>query len=360
MFAAAMLVFAACEGPEGPAGPKGDTGEQGIQGLVGPEGATNCMDCHDNSQLITVKTAEYMESGHYEGAAAGYAGSRSSCSSCHSTQGFMGSALDGTGGPAVSSPLPINCYACHVIHENYDVTDWDLRTSTATVAITGGTTLDMGAGNLCTTCHQSRATAGEFANFEDGGVLEARAGSFRIGMHHGPQYNIFAGAGLYEFTAITQAYPTGNHLSDQTVDGCVDCHMGTDMTDRNHAFGFDEFPASCETCHASGGIARAFDVLETENNAEIAGLIEDLGAELEAAGVIQAGTHYLVVEPDPDGDPGDTRPVMQTEEHLAAAFNYQAVDEDYSMGMHNAPYVRAVLMNTLETVFDYDFSTPVK
>jgi hypothetical protein len=270
----------------------------------------------------------------------------------------MQSNLDGTGGPAVSSPLAINCYACHNIHENYDVTDWGLRTSTPTVAITGGTTLDLGAGNLCTTCHQSRATAGEFPNFEDGGVLEARAGSYRIGMHHGPQYNIFAGEGLYEFTAITQAYPTSNHLFDETENGCVDCHMGTDVTDRDHSFDFNDFPASCEVCHVSGGMARTFDIINAENGAEIAGLLEDLGDELEEAGVIQVGTHYLVVEPDPDGDPGDTRPVLQTEEHLAAAFNYQAIDEDRSLGMHNPKYVRAVLMNTLETVFDYDFSTP--
>jgi phosphoribulokinase len=78
----------------------------------------------------------------------------------------------------------------------------------------------------------------------------------------------------------------------------------------------------------------------------ITALLEELMTELQDAGVMDADG-YLVhtSSSSPYGI------VPQTEEHLAAFTNWQAIEEDRSMGFHNPAYTEAVLLNTLEVVF---------
>ena len=103
------------------------------------------------------------------------------------------------------------------------------------------------------------------------------------------------------------------------------------------------WPSLCLECHTPEGILDLDVVMETIQT-DIAGLLEELMTELQTAGVMDADG-YLVHTSRPDVV------APQTEEHLAAFTNWQAIEEDRSMGFHNPEYTEAVLLNTLEVVF---------
>jgi hypothetical protein len=371
VLAAAAFVFTACEGPMGPEGPKGDTGDTGAQGLQGlkgdkgdpgDSGTANCILCHAADQVLTAKVNQYAASTH----ATGVNSERNSgsCAPCHTSQGFL--ATLGAGGflaignpstSTVADPNQPNCYTCHSIHSTYTVDDWDLTKTASTVAAhsidgTTATDIDLGKGNMCTGCHQARAMT-TLANWDDGGIATLTASSYRWGVHHGPQYNVFVGEGLFEFAGTTSYPSTARHVS-ATTDGCVECHMGpaygTQAGGHTFAMGYEyhgsmewNFSSACEDAVCHGGKDIVDDLVEPKQLI-IEGLLEDLHDALVAAGVIQTGTVYLAVD-------GAGAVLPQTEEHLAAAMNYATLEEDRSKGLHNFPYVEAVLLNTLEVVF---------
>ncbi|HKL66591.1 MAG TPA: hypothetical protein VJ877_01770, partial [Bacteroidales bacterium] len=99
------------------------------------------------------------------------------------------------------------------------------------------------------------------------------------------------------------------------------------------------WPASCSECHTNTELNDATAIIQ----ADIETYLADLETELLNAGVIDA----------------DGRPVTssQTQEQVAAYLNWQAIEEDRSLGMHNPGYTEAVLLNTLETVFSVTYAT---
>jgi len=199
---------------------------------------------------------------------------------------------------------------------------------------------------MCTACHQGRAQA-ILTSWDDGGTAVATAGSYRYGLHHGPQFNVLVGGQLYEFGAAADytGLMSTKHILDQTDNGCVECHM---TAESGHTFGFGSFPTSCNSCHAG---SLALSTLVPVFQADIEDLLVELGAQLYAAGVIQSATSLYLMRDGVGGTTGNVLP--QTEEHLAAAFNYIVVTEDISMGVHNPFYVETVLLNTLFEVFDW-------
>jgi len=204
---------------------------------------------------------------------------------------------------------------------------------------------------MCTGCHQGRAQT-ELANWDDGGIAEMTPSSYRWGLHHGPQYNIYIGEGLYEFTG-SASYPTDdNHLVAASPEGCVTCHMndafGTqagghtfDFTYSYHGSTVANWPALCTECHTPGGVLD-LDVVMAGIQTNIEALLDALMLELQTAGVMDASGYLVHTATDVE---------PQSEEHLAAFTNWQAIEEDRSKGIHNPAYTEAVLVNTLETVF---------
>ncbi|MBS0011130.1 MAG: hypothetical protein KFF49_06955 [Bacteroidales bacterium] len=366
IIAAVSFVFTACEGPQGPQGPEGPqgaTGPQGPAGPTGPSGTAGCITCHDNNQVITAASAQWEASIHATGGNAERNGT--ACAPCHTSQGFLevnaaGNFESGIGNKftaaAISNPNQINCYTCHDIHNTYTTADWDLTKTAATDAwhsVDGSTvtSVDLGAGNMCTGCHQGRAMT-TLANWDDGGTSVITPSTFRWGLHHGPQYNVYVGEGLFEFTGSTDYPTTTNHLVSAASDGCVNCHMydayGTQAGGHTFNFGYSSYGstvpnwnATCTACHVPGGVVD-LDNLLAGIQGEIEGLLAELMTELQGVGVM-ATDGYLVRTGQTVND--------QTEEHLAAFVNWQAIEEDRSLGFHNPAYTKAVLNNTLETVF---------
>ena len=368
--AALAFAFTACEGPQGPEGPqglKGDTGDVGPQGPTGPAGTAGCIECHDNSQSITAVSAQWEASVHATGGTSER--NDADCAICHTSQGFVEANAAGhfesTLGnkelaAAIDNPTQPNCYTCHDIHNTYTTDDWNLTKTDATNAwhSTDGSTItstDIGAGNMCTGCHQARSV-GTLDNWDDGGTSTFTPPSPYWGLHHGTQYNIFAGEGLFEFTgSATIPAPGGSHgatlsMVPATADGCVTCHMadayGTQAGGHTWNFSYayhgssaNNWPASCSECHTNTELDDATALIQ----ADIETYLADLEAELLTAGVIDADGHPVTSS--------------QTQEHVAAFLNWQAVEEDRSLGMHNPGYTQAVLLNTLETVFSVTYPT---
>lgn len=365
-FTAAIII--SCEGPAGPAGevgPEGPIGLQGEQGIQGQDGTATCAVCHDDSQVNFAKTIQWEASIHATGG--NFERNDSYCAPCHTSQGFL-EALgagefaqmtpgNGSTSGTISDPNPQNCYTCHAIHSTYSVDDWDRTKTTATkgwhsVDGTTMTEVDLGEGNMCTGCHQGRALSVTL-NMTDN-TTTITPSSYRWGIHHGPQYNVYVGEGLYEFAGST-AYPTEtNHMIEKTTDGCVDCHMndayGTQAGGHTFNVGYEyhgsvvpNFPASCKGCHIDDG---AYDIVDkmTDVQEDIEALIMQLDTELQNAGVSDGEYLHHV---------SSTNITPQTHMMLAAFTNWQALFEDRSKGMHNPEYVEAVLLNTLEIAFGW-------
>jgi hypothetical protein len=223
--------------------------------------------------------------------------------------------------------------------------------------------------------------------------------SYRTHIHYGAQGAIFAGKGGVEFTG-SLTYENSAHT---TVAACVDCHSAT-ISNRagGHTFRVRSDAAALTSnstwnfngcnvagCHTSGMSSSA--TLWTATRTENQTLLNALAAKLNAVG---AGTNILHSEPDgtlnlwaglttgnfdgylniydpstnPSGvwkNPGSTSSFTTDQKAtnnalptfpslqagvLGAMINFQLCLREYSLGIHNTKYSKALLQNTIETM----------
>jgi hypothetical protein len=222
--------------------------------------------------------------------------------------------------------------------------------------------------------------------------------SYRTHIHYGAQGAIYAGKGGVEFTG-SLSYTNSAHT---TVASCVDCHSAI-VSNRagGHTFRVRSDAAAltsnstwnfngCNTTGCHSGISATstlFAATRTENQT----LLNALAAKLNAVG---AGTDILHSEPDGtlnlwaglttgnfDGylniydpstnvsgvwkNPGSTSswttaqkttnnalPVFPSLKSgvLGAMINFQLCLREYSLGIHNTKYSKAILQNSIETM----------
>jgi hypothetical protein len=268
-----------------------------------------CTECHNDTTLIKAKQIEWDASVHATGTA--YLRSTSaSCAGCHSSEGWVARIAAGISNPdevadGVTNPTPPNCRTCHDIHDTYTKADFKLRTTAAVTLYASGKTFDMGAGNLCATCHQPRR---EMA-VTDGMV---NVDSTHWGPHHGPQSAMLLGIGGADVTGS----PSAHYMV--VSDGCPQCHMV------NARHEMDPNVAACTACHAD---ATNFDVGGVQT--EVEELLTQLASALEAKGLLKNDSPVVGEYP---------------EAQAAALWNYIYVShEDKSLGVHNPGYTKAML-----------------
>lgn len=336
-----------------------------------------CATCHGETPEYPVRgaRAQYHESGHFLGfdleePHAFYANG-GGCQSCHTHEGFVQKLTTGevdTEG-FVEWPSQPNCFSCHAPHERGD---FSLRTTEA-VSLVNGVTLDLGDGNLCANCHQARTSASE-------AVKETPASQVRshFGPHHGPQANLVAATGAYEFEG--RSYSSSQHKFD-VEDACVGCHMPLpegryrlSAAVGGHSFMIvhDEGEeltvnaTSCQGCHAGMSPvegSRLFDTPAGEDydadgtlevaQAEVEGLLDRL-VNPNGTGLLQQGEAPIYTASGAFNSevPDD---LMRSEAEMAALFNYKFFAEDRSLGIHNMRYTLQVLQDTvaaLDPTFD--------
>ncbi|MBE0651000.1 MAG: hypothetical protein IH595_09170 [Bacteroidales bacterium] len=345
LFAMGIVTSCTKVGPQGPAGTNGTNGTNGTDGTAG------CITCHDNSQTIEVKIAEWSTSVHATGGLE--VRNTNNCATCHTSQGFLetvaatpanGMRPDTTTTGTINNPAPQNCYTCHDIHSTYTAADWTNTTTSPVVLWYGNKTVDFGKGNLCANCHQARPD-NSFATTVDSVFVS----SPYWGPHHGPQANIFGGAGGYDFGQTISNSP---HTT-QITDGCVTCHMATPAIGHNMEHdgahnmemypkydGMPNTPANintngCVACHTDAGsaafvakITSTQDFVEQQLNA-LETLLISKGA-LTSTGSIKVGKYPVAV--------------------AEALWNYELIEADGSLGVHNADYVRGLLANSISAL----------
>lgn len=308
-----LIVFLGCEGKEGPIGPAGKD-SAGVN--------ASCGTCHGVSTSVLAKQVQWEKSVHATGGAY-VRGTSASCAPCHSSEGFT-MKLAGMAAEGIPDPTPVNCRTCHNIHKNFDIADYALTTTDA-VELTGdipmAATFDMGKGNLCVNCHQTRERN---YGLDPNGSGEIEISSSHWGPHHGPQSNILLGVGGFEISGSVSY----EHSPHKTVvaDGCVTCHMVND----SHTFEPDD--DACESCH--GG-----DFDYEAKQTEIAELYEELNQALVKEGILagDAEEGYHPVS-------GQTTTMAKA----GALFNARIFVDEGSMGVHNYKYSKALLQNSIE------------
>jgi len=317
------LLFASCEGPLGPSGK--DANE-------------SCVLCHNNEGTVAVVESQWAGSVHAIGGNAAYA-NRTGCVRCHTSQGFLEYVAEGSDADIAvpTSPMQINCRTCHNIHKDYTIDDWALTKPGAQILDVkyagADVTWDKGNSNQCAGCHQSRPVSpAPVANGPDFAITNTR-----IGPHHGPNTNLILGKTTFELTGT--AYPTSNPHS--TESGCLTCHMATPYGYQagGHNMGviYDShgtetlLTTGCAVCHTD---ATALKTKITTLNSDITSKLTTLETKLTAAGIYNAST-------------GLAKTGTFKANAVLAYLNYNTVEEDRSVGVHNPAYIKVLLDNSI-------------
>jgi predicted CXXCH cytochrome family protein len=253
-----------------------------------------------------------------------------------------------------TTPMQLGCTTCHAPHGSSNT--HELRASITTADTT----------NLCIQCHKRRSVPD----------MTSASGP------HSPQGPTFLGtsgwrpAGFaWDSTNMTtHSNPTANPLL------CATCHVATlDVKNAagalawhytGHSFyaipcvdtaGIDSTNscdvsvrsfAACATsgCHSSEGVARS---LYTSLNSEVQYLAGVLWTDVNGNGKIDAGDTGLLMQVPATEFKTRSATVNNTLPYTAAEggrFNVQLLTADRSHGVHNAPYMRALLIATIQAV----------
>ena len=245
------------------------------------------------------------------------------------------------------NPTPQNCRTCHKIHTTYTGADFDRQYNEPHDLWLTGTTVDFGDGNLCAQCHQPR-TSYDIPVVGGGDVTFT---SSRFGPHHGAQGAMLGGDAGYEVAGSESYDGPFLHATDARSNGCPTCHMapgyGVQSGGHTMIMSYERFGSltpnttGCETCHASADDWDDFDYGGKQT--EVENLILAIQDKLIIAGIIDAADDGLTHIDDVGGANGGT----YSEAVAGAYWNYITVLEDRSMGVHNPPYIIALLTNAL-------------
>jgi len=289
--------------------------------------ASACFDCHsDQNTVIVAAEGQWRYSRHASGITTEF--NFSSCVYCHTSEGFVANAEGTELPPSVyTMPTMIHCFTCHAPHTN---TNLSLRV-TDTQTLADGVTFDMSAGNICAVCHQARRDVNTY-------VEQPTDLSQRWGPHHSPQTDMFWGSNGYEYAGYTYRQTRHRDIVDE---GCLDCHFTpvNSYMISGHSFNMEfvvdgdtlRNTVACENCHGELG---DFNYNDVQNDVHT--LIADLEALLITAGLID--------------DTGHPLEVTTSQDSAGAVWNYLITEEDRSVGVHNAKYIKDLLDSAIQFI----------
>ena len=316
---------------------------------------SGCVQCHDDTTLITGKKAQWEHSvfpgpstadenlaglGH-AGEVYWLEGDNRSCAGCHSGGTFSNRIAAGAAPNAVTDAMmtdktPIDCRACHQIHETGKPADWALETvAKVTLFATPTREFNDGKGNLCANCHQARRTIPAPVSV---GTSTETTVSAHYGPHASPQASALVGtAGAAANGTVLQGSGMMHYTGTTGVtDTCVSCHMA------NADHTFRPNTAACAPCHG------------TVSTTDIGGFQSEVVERLDAIGAALAALPTPLLEPIAN-DPGtpwvdyqqaggeNTTASRVPTDQAVALWNYIYLVYDGSSGAHNPGYVSALL-----------------
>jgi hypothetical protein len=273
-------------------------------------------------------------------------------------------------------------------------------------------TQDGGMGNLCVKCHQPRPlttstslTDGRVVNYDSlanyptltfyDNVVGNKAPnqvvpSYRTHVHYGTVGAIFAGVGGVEFPG--QNYESSYHTTHAS---CEECHMVDPINGVNGKAGGHTFWAKgnfngCNTTNCHPGLTSSSS-LWTATRADVKALLDALADKINAVG---NGTPILHSESDPEANlwadnttgkwdgylniydpstnpggawknPGSTGSYTQAQKDInnalptfpsltngvmGAMINFQMCLREFSLGIHNTNYTKALLQGSIDVI----------
>ena len=332
-------------------------------------GSGDCNQCHD-APSHHVKGTEWYVSAHAGGqstAATVPSGSgRDQCVMCHTAVGFITRIQNSTSNSTITSFAPTNtayaaigCQTCHEPHGETVPTNTlpnvHLIRTLASVTFGDGTVItNAGEAQLCIACHHSRdgSATNNVVQYALGNATWAGGSSF--GPHDGPQGDMIEGV-----NAITygKTFPSSGHRYTVT-NLCVGCHMQATVSgnpDFLHAGGHTfEMKYSvtnngvvsvvdkadiCAQCHGPLTTFN-FPVEDYDGDGvingvqtEVQNLLNNLSTLLPNASGVVDGTVKTSL----------STKTNWTQAQLKAAYNWQYVANDGSLGVHNAPFATGIL-----------------
>jgi hypothetical protein len=224
--------------------------------------------------------------------------------------------------------------------------------------------------NLCSKCHQPRPVTGSNGNVIDYSKLISEAStvyalssiSYRTGVHYGTQAAMAAGTGAIEFGT---GYSNSAHVAGAS---CNTCHMATPSgLAGGHSFSAE---ANFNGCNATGchSTMSATNATYTAAVADVTNLLSSLATKINAIG---AG-HDILEKDATDGlyhgyfdiydansnadgywkNPAFGTPAFPalTNAQFGAVLNYQLVFRGGGTGVHNYPYIKKLLENTIAAI----------
>ena len=196
-----------------------------------------------------------------------------------------------------------------------------------------------GAGLLCMNCHQARQNAATYT--------ATTAGNSHYGAHHGPQADMLQGVNAVTYG---KRIPSSAH-ADVVDDTCATCHMqATAATDAaflkagGHTFkpSFTdangnkvELVAACKGCHGPDVTTFNFPLFDYNDDGTIDGVQTEVQKLLDQLSTLLP----------PDNKVKSTLNIDSTwtNQQLKAAYNWQFVHDDGSLGIHNTAYTVGIL-----------------
>jgi len=315
--------------------------------LADTNASVNCFSCHsDQDWDVMHAQTEYAVSIHATGSTVErnrFGGSHyQDCEQCHTHEGYVAN-LDGMEA-AGDDFTHIKCFTCHAPHSNGNLT---LRVTTP-YTLLNGETFALGAGELCASCHHSRADVNTFV------TDPTDITSTHWGPHHSVQADMLIGSNGYEFSGFT--YTSSPH-STAATNGCVTCHMapkgiwanvgGHTWNMADPADDAQNVSACAQSgCHGASDFTDFNPDFPANSDYDWDGTAE--GVQHEVEGLIDSLRVLMVDAGLVDGV--DYEPISGTSfsaDSAGCLFNYLFVEEDRSEGIHNTQYAVDLLQTSI-------------
>jgi hypothetical protein len=233
-----------------------------------------------------------------------------------------------------------------------------IEKSPDTTAVTG-TVAGVGVSNTCIWCHRSRKDVTNYIG------MDTALTKTSWGPHHGPQADVYSGAGGYHYAGLS--YGTSTH---QQKLGCVDCHMppvADNGKSPNHSF----YPqvAACTSCHSgatdfdiNGGRSQTqaslFELQKALNDAGYLTRSEE--APYQALSSSELGDGNFPLDNARPGGAPDGGTLHLTADQAGALYDYLIVARDASLGAHNPKYTRQIIYDAFFAITGHAPSTIVR
>lgn len=331
----------------------------------------DCAQCHD-SLSHHYKTAEWSNSRHAVATKTPSGPTRFNCVRCHTAYGFEQfiTTAGTTNVPYVTNTVyeAITCAACHDPH---DATNpHQLRAANIYTLPEGTTITNAGLGALCMECHHSRngSATNNIINYKLG--LPTWAGGSSFGVHDSTAGDMVEGVNGYTYGKFI---PSSTH-SYVVTNVCVGCHMQpvavgdpafgkagghtfsmTYSVITNGVTNIVDKTDVCIACHGPSVTEFNFARKDYDGDGNIQGVQTEVQNLLNQLSRYLPNSTYRA-----DGNyaaDGLVKTSISTKTNwqvrfLQAAWNWQFVNVEGSLGVHNASYAVGLLKASIADLTD--------